>query len=67
LALPPCRSAAASGASIKDIQPNRGSKYPTGALRQFISLVHREFVLITRNPFDVAARSAACLTLLLCL
>jgi hypothetical protein len=44
------------GASITDIQPDRGNKYPTGALRQFISLVHREFVLITRNPFDVAAR-----------
>jgi hypothetical protein len=44
-------------APIAEVLPER--QYPTGPLRQFISLLIREFVLVTRNPFDVAARSAA--------
>ncbi|KAF8066171.1 abcG22 [Scenedesmus sp. PABB004] len=51
------RSIVSKGQGLAELAPDRRSKYPTGAGRQFLSLLSREFILVTRNPFDVAARA----------
>lgn len=48
--------ALASAGSVRDISTKASSTYATGPWAQFVSLLRREFVLVTRNPFDVAAR-----------
>lgn len=52
--LPACAPRSAAESAAKNA--SRGTHYAAGALQQFISLVQREFMLITRNPFDVAGR-----------
>jgi hypothetical protein len=41
--------------SLQAMQP-AGWEYPTWAGRQFCSLLRRELLAITRNPYDVAGR-----------
>uniref|UniRef100_A0A383VMS4 ABC transporter domain-containing protein n=1 Tax=Tetradesmus obliquus TaxID=3088 RepID=A0A383VMS4_TETOB len=67
---PPKRSASASSlsalrscvggsGSLQAMQPARW-EYPTSLGRQFCSLLWREVLAITRNPFDLAGRILTC-------
>jgi hypothetical protein len=49
--------ALASPSSTREALPDTKVTYPSGFWRQFAGLAWREFLSVTRNPYDVAART----------
>jgi hypothetical protein len=55
----PADGLAVAGApgSDKEALPDTKVTYPSGFMRQFMGLAWREFLSVTRNPYDVAGRT----------